>query len=78
MNSFQGRNPSSFALWKVLVCVKLGPVGNDGPLPLASYSGHEIFFREGGSHEEILKDGQDLDPWSKEKRAGWIGETTRA
>lgn len=28
--------------------------------------------------EEILKDGQDLDPWSKEKRAGWVGETTRA
>lgn len=43
MNSFQGRNPSSFALWKVLVCIKLGPVGNDGPFPLASYLGHEIF-----------------------------------
>lgn len=51
VNSFQGRNPSSFALWKVLVCVKLGPVGNNGRLPLASYSGHETFSEK----EEVMK-----------------------
>lgn len=63
MSSFQGRNvPRSFALWKVLVCIKLGAVGNGDPLPLVSIQ--DLRFSE---KEEVMKKGIGRD------FEGWIG-----